>query len=78
MENLYDQTENQVEDLVEIKTKLFLENSLESDLGLATTENKILLDRFKTHKNFWEHFLNLSITYTLRIAPNLRLVLMHI
>ena len=58
VENLYDQTEKQVEDLVEIKTKLFLENSLESDLTLATTENKILLDRFKTHKNFWEHFLN--------------------
>ena len=58
VENLYDKTEKQIEDLVEIKTKLFLENSLESDLTLATTENKILLDRFKTHKNFWEHFLN--------------------
>lgn len=58
VENLYDQTEKQEEELVEIKTKLFLENSLESDLTLATTENKILLDRFKTHKNFWEHFLN--------------------
>ena len=58
VENLYDQTERQKEDLVEIKTKLFLENSLEGDLTLATSENKILLDRFKSNKNFWEHFLN--------------------
>jgi len=58
VEKLYDQTEKQIEDLVEIKTKLFLENSLEADLTLATTENKILLDRFKSHTNFWDHFLN--------------------
>ena len=58
LENLYEKTEKQLEDLVEIKTKLFLENSLEGDLALATSENKILLDRFKTHTNYWEHFLN--------------------
>jgi hypothetical protein len=58
LENLYDQTEKQTEDLVEIKNKLFLENSLEGDLDLATSETKILLDRFKSHKNYWEHFLN--------------------
>lgn len=58
LENLYAQTEKQLEDIVEIKTKLFLENSLEDDLALATSENKILLDRFKSHTNYWEHFLN--------------------
>jgi hypothetical protein len=56
--DLYKQIEKQTESLAEIKSKLFLDNSLESDLGLANTENKILLARFKSHINYWENFLN--------------------
>jgi len=58
LDNLHKQTDKQIEELVEIKNKLFLENSLEGDLDLATSENKILLNRFKSHTNYWEHFLN--------------------
>ena len=41
VDDLYKKTEKQIEDLVEIKTKLFLENSLETDLTLATTGQQV-------------------------------------
>ena len=87
LEDLYKNSEKQSEELIEIETKLFIENSLEADLGLAITENKILLDRFKSHTNYWDHFLNpldnIYLThspqsasgvnaYLNRLLPNLR------
>ncbi len=58
LDHLYKNSEKQTEELIEIKTKLFIENSLEADLDLAISENKILLDRFRSDTNYWDHFLN--------------------
>lgn len=58
METLKMEFDELSEESINTQNGLFLENSLEDDLSLALSENKYLLDRYKSHSNYWDDFLN--------------------
>jgi hypothetical protein len=58
LENLKQEFDELSDDSINVQNGLFLDNSLEGDLSLALTENKYLLEHFKSHLNYWDDFLN--------------------